>query len=88
VVGDDDHDPRLRGRPRRAPALRRGQPHAQLGEPAQRADGHGEIGVPSYRFVRRYFERRPQAPLSLRQVDPLIRQLTQYRDLIDRITQE
>jgi len=47
-----------------------------------------EIGVPTYRFVRRYLERRPQAPLSLRQVDPLIRQLTQYRDLIDRITQE
>lgn len=47
-----------------------------------------EMGVPTYRFVRRYLERRPAAPLSLRQVDPLIRQLTQYRDLIDRITQE
>jgi transposase len=47
-----------------------------------------ELGVPTYRFVRRYLERRPTAPLSLRQVDPLIRQLTQYRDLIDRITQE
>jgi hypothetical protein len=29
-----------------------------------------------YRFVRRYLERQPQLPLSLRQVDPLIRQLT------------
>ena len=47
-----------------------------------------EIGVPTYRFVRRYLQRRPAAPISLRQVDPLIRQLTQYRDLIDRITQE
>jgi transposase len=44
------------------------------------------FGVPTYRFVRRYLERQPTAPLSLRQVDPLIRQLTQYRELIDRIT--
>jgi transposase len=43
-----------------------------------------ELGVPTYRFVRRYLERRPPAPLTLRQVDPLIRQLTLYRDLIDR----
>jgi len=34
--------------------------------------------------VRRYLERRPQAPLSLRQVDPLIRELTEYRDLIQQ----
>jgi len=47
-----------------------------------------ELGVPTYRFVRRYLERRATPPISLRQVDPLIRQLTQYRDLIDRITQE
>jgi len=33
-----------------------------------------------------YLERRPPAPLTLRQVDPLIRQLTLYRDLIDRQT--
>ena len=37
-----------------------------------------------YRFVRRYLERHPQLPLSLRQVDPLIRQLTLYRDLIEQ----
>jgi len=41
-----------------------------------------ELGVAEYRFVRRYLERGPQAPLTLRQVDPLIRELTQYRDLI------
>ena len=35
-----------------------------------------EVGVCEYRFVRRYLERNPQLPLSLRQVDPLIRQLT------------
>ena len=34
--------------------------------------------------MRRYLERSPQAPLSLRQVDPLIRELTQYRDLIQQ----
>jgi hypothetical protein len=45
-----------------------------------------EVGVPTYRFLRRYLERRPPVPLTLRQVDPLIRQLTLYRDLIDRTT--
>ena len=43
-----------------------------------------EMGAPSYRFLRRYLERRPPVPLTLRQVDPLIRQLTLYRDLIDQ----
>jgi hypothetical protein len=43
-----------------------------------------ELGVPEYRFVRRCLERSPQAPLSLRQVDPLIRELVQYRDLIQQ----
>jgi transposase len=46
-----------------------------------------ETGVRDYRFVRRYLERNPQLPLSLRQVDPLIRQLTVYRDLIENRTQ-
>jgi hypothetical protein len=45
-----------------------------------------DVGAPSYRFVRRYLERRPPVPLTLRQVDPLIRQLSLYRDLIDRRT--
>jgi transposase len=48
-----------------------------------------EIGVPTYRFVRRYLERQArQLPLSLRQVDPLIRKLTEYRDLIDKKTKK
>ena len=45
-----------------------------------------EMGVHEYRFVRRYLERGPQ--LILRQVDPLIRELVQYRDLINLRTQE
>jgi hypothetical protein len=47
-----------------------------------------DLGVPTYRFLRCYLERRLPAPLTLRQVDPLIRQLTLYRDLIDRKTGE
>jgi len=47
-----------------------------------------EMGVAEYRFVRRYLERCPQAPLSLQQVDPLIRELIQYRDLINQRTKE
>src|SRR6266481_3711517 len=45
-----------------------------------------EMGVHEYHFVRRYLERQPQ--LTLRQVDPLIRALVQYRDLINFRTQE
>jgi transposase len=45
-----------------------------------------EMGVREYQFVRRYLERTPQ--LSLRQVDPLIRELVHYRDLINQKTQE
>ncbi len=47
-----------------------------------------EIGLPAnpYRFVRCWLERRP--PLTLRQVDPLICQLSLYRDLIDGKSQE
>ena len=48
-----------------------------------------EVGaVNYYRFVRRYLDRNPQLPLSLRQVDPLIRQLTLYRDFIQNKTKE
>lgn len=47
-----------------------------------------ESGVCTHRFVRRYLERNPQLPLSLRQVDPLIRQLTLYRDFIESRTQD
>jgi transposase len=45
-----------------------------------------EMGVYEYRFVRRYLEPGPQ--LTLRQVDPLIRELVHYRDLINQKTQE
>jgi transposase len=45
-----------------------------------------EMGVYEYRFVRRYLEHGPQ--LTLRQVDPLIRELVHYRDLINQKTQE
>jgi transposase len=47
-----------------------------------------DLGVADYRFVRRYLERRAPALVSLRQVDPLIRQLTHYRDVIARKSQE
>jgi hypothetical protein len=47
-----------------------------------------ELGVADYRFVRRYLERHPPTPLTLRQVDPLIRELTHYRDVIARKSQE
>jgi hypothetical protein len=45
-----------------------------------------ELHIYEYRFVRRFLERRPQ--LTLRQVDPLIRELVQYRDLINTKIQE
>ena len=45
-----------------------------------------ELGVVTYRFLRRYLERQPPLALTLRQVDPLIRQLTLYRDLIEHRT--
>ena len=47
-----------------------------------------DIGVHEYRFVRRYLERRPHPQMFLRQIDPLIRQLTEYRDFIDLKTKE
>jgi hypothetical protein len=47
-----------------------------------------ELAVADYRFVRRYVERQPAPALTLRQVDPLIRELTQYRDVIAQKTQE
>lgn len=47
-----------------------------------------DSGLPAnpYQFVRHWLERR--TPLTLRQVDPIIRQLTLYRDLIDQKAQE
>ena len=43
-----------------------------------------DAGVPSYRFVRRYLERVKAPTAALKPIDPLIRQLTLYRDLIDQ----
>jgi len=43
-----------------------------------------KLAVPSYRFLRRYLERQPALADTLRHVDPPIRQLKVYRDLIDR----
>ena len=47
-----------------------------------------DLGIHDFRFVRRYLERDANPPISLRQVDPLIRQLTLYRDLIEERTKE
>ena len=47
-----------------------------------------EVGLPvnPYGFARRWLERRPA--LTLRQIDPIIRGLVQYRDLIEQRTKE
>ena len=37
--------------------------------------------------MRRFLERKASPQLTLRQVDPLIRELSHYRDLIDRRSQ-
>jgi hypothetical protein len=47
-----------------------------------------EVGVPTYRFVRQFVERKSGPQVALKQIDPLIRDLTHYRDLIARMTQE
>jgi hypothetical protein len=46
------------------------------------------VGVPTYRFVRQYVERETGPRAALKQIDPLIRDLTHYRDLIANITKE
>jgi transposase len=45
-----------------------------------------DLHVPTYHFLKRYLARRPLVPLTLTQINPLIRQLTLYRDLIDQQT--
>jgi hypothetical protein len=45
------------------------------------------MGLADYRPVRRFLEHQTAPPLSLAQVDPLIRQLTHYRDLINQKTE-
>jgi hypothetical protein len=46
-----------------------------------------ELGLRDYRSLRRYLERRSAPPVSLAQIDPLIRQLSHYRDLINERTE-
>ena len=45
-----------------------------------------ELGAPSYGFVKRYLARRLTPAPALTQIDPLIRQLTLYREEIERLT--
>jgi len=45
-----------------------------------------DVGVPTYRFVRQYLEKRAAPQLALKQIDPLIRDLTHYRDLVAHLT--
>ncbi|MBK6696075.1 MAG: IS21 family transposase [Myxococcales bacterium] len=47
-----------------------------------------EVGNATYRFVRQYLEKQRGPQLALKQIDPLIRDLTHYRDLIAQRTQE
>ena len=46
-----------------------------------------ELGAPTYRFVRRYLERKPPISKTLAQIDPLIRTLCEYQGIIDQRTQ-
>jgi transposase len=46
-----------------------------------------DAGALTYRAVKAYLDRNTSPPISLRQIDPLIRDLTEYRDLVCRITQ-
>ena len=41
-----------------------------------------ELQVTEYRFVRRYLEKRAPGLPTLKQIDPIIRELTYYRDII------
>jgi transposase len=45
-----------------------------------------EVGYPDYRFAKKLVERQPVAPLTLRQVDPLIRELAEYREHVARLS--
>jgi len=46
-----------------------------------------DAGGLTYRAVKAYLDRSTSWPISLRQIDPLICDLTEYRDLVCRITQ-
>lgn len=45
-----------------------------------------DLGLCDYRFVRRYLARQRPEPAVLKQIDPLIRELTRYRDYVDNVT--
>jgi transposase len=47
-----------------------------------------EFNLSTYRFVRSHLEHSSEPPVTLRQVDPLIRQLTLYADVIRTRTEE
>lgn len=47
-----------------------------------------DVGLPQYRVVRRWLDHHPPQPLMLRHVDPLIRELSHYRDVINRQTRK
>ncbi len=47
-----------------------------------------ELGCPDYRFVKKWIERHPPEQLTLRQVDPLIRQLTEYQAYVTQLTSQ
>ncbi len=46
------------------------------------------VGVPTYRFVRQYLEHAPSANGVLVQINPIIRDLTHYRDRIAELTKD
>ena len=80
-------DPPPPGRGRHPPHPGRALPGEDASASAPTEDACAaalELRIYEYRFVRRYLERRPQ--LTLKQVDPLIRELIQYRDLINSKT--
>ena len=46
-----------------------------------------EMDMPTYRFVRTYIKRRTPLQLTLKQVDPLILELTHYKQTIENLDQ-
>ena len=44
-----------------------------------------DAGLPTYRCIRNYLKHRPQSELTLKHIDPLIRELNHYRAVIDRM---
>jgi hypothetical protein len=46
-----------------------------------------DAGAHTYRAVKACLDHQQAAPLALRQIDPLIRNLTEYRDVVRRITE-